>query len=83
MIRHLVMPDGVSGSEEIMAWIAENLPRDTYVNIMAQYTPLFKAYDYAEIARRITSDEYVAVVERAQALGLTNLDVQGSRWMEE
>ena len=53
------------------------------MNVMAQYTPLFKAYDYAEIARRITSEEYVAVVERAQGLGLTNLDVQGSQWMED
>lgn len=83
MIRHLVMPNNVSGSEKIMEWIAANLPRDTYVNIMAQYSPLFRAYDYPQISRRITSEEYNKVVERAQALGLTNLDVQGQRWMSE
>jgi len=82
MIRHLVMPNNVSGSEQIMEWIAENLPKNTYVNIMAQYTPLFKAYDYPEISRRITKEEYVRVVKRAQEVGLTNLEIQGYWWLE-
>ena len=79
MIRHLVMPNNTGGSEEIMEWIAENLPNDTYVNIMAQYHPVYKAYDYPEISRRILREEYIAVVERAQELGLTNLDTQEYR----
>ncbi|MEJ5197646.1 MAG: radical SAM protein [Anaerolineae bacterium] len=82
MIRHLVMPNDVAGSERVMEWIAEHLPKDTYVNIMAQYSPLFKAYDYPEIARRITAEEYSSVVRRAQELGLTNLDIQGYWWLE-
>jgi putative pyruvate formate lyase activating enzyme len=81
MIRHLVMPNDVSGSEDIMAWIAENLPKNTYVNIMAQYTPAHKAYDYPEISRRITREEYQQVVQRARELGLTNLDIQGVGWL--
>jgi putative pyruvate formate lyase activating enzyme len=83
MIRHLVMPNNVSGSEKIMAWVAENLPKDTYINIMAQYSPLFKAFDYPEISRRITKEEYIKVVNRAQEVGLTNLDVQGFWWLPE
>ena len=43
MIRHLVMPNNVSGSNEVMKWIARNLPKDTYVNIMAQYRPMYRA----------------------------------------
>jgi putative pyruvate formate lyase activating enzyme len=81
MIRHLVMPNEVAGSEGIMEWIGENLPLDTYVNIMAQYTPLFKAYDYPEISRRITNEEYIKVVEAAVEVGLTNLDVQAYWWI--
>jgi putative pyruvate formate lyase activating enzyme len=81
MIRHLVMPNNVGGSEKIMEWIAENLPKDTYVNIMAQYNPLYKAYDYPEISRRITVKEYKKVVDRAKKLGLTNLDIQGYWWL--
>jgi putative pyruvate formate lyase activating enzyme len=82
IIRHLVMPNNVGGSEQVMEWIAENLPKDTYVNIMVQYTPLHKAYDYPEISRRITREEYLKVVQRAKELGLTNLDIQGYYWLK-
>ena len=81
MIRHLVMPNNTGGSEKVMEWIGANLPKDTYVNIMMQYSPVYKAYDYPELSRRITKKEYVQVVERAKDMGLTNLDVQGYRWL--
>jgi putative pyruvate formate lyase activating enzyme len=77
MIRHLVMPNSVSGSTEVIDWIAENLPKDTYVNIMAQYRPMYRAFDYPEIARRLTRAEYNEVVQHARQVGLTNLDIQG------
>jgi putative pyruvate formate lyase activating enzyme len=73
IIRHLVMPNNIGGSEKIMEWIAENLPKDTYVNILAQYTPAYKAYDYPEISRKITGEEYQKVVQKAKDVGLTNL----------
>ncbi|MFC1717344.1 radical SAM protein [Candidatus Poribacteria bacterium] len=82
MIRHLVMPNNVSGSEKVIEWIAKDLPKDTYINIMAQYNPLYKAYDYPEISRRIKREEYAKAVDRAKELGLTNLDVQGYRWLQ-
>jgi putative pyruvate formate lyase activating enzyme len=77
IIRHLVMPNNTGGSEKIIEWIAENLPKDTYVNIMPQYTPAYRAYDYPEISRRITNKEYQQVVKKAEYMGLTNLDTQG------
>ena len=77
IIRHLVMPNDVSGSLGVMEWIAGNLPKDTYVNIMSQYRPCFKANEYPEINRRITHEEYRRVVESALELGLTNLTIQG------
>jgi len=80
MIRHLVMPEDVSGSIKVIEWIAENLPKDTYINIMSQYNPCYKAYDYPEISRRVTFKEYKKVVDRAKELGLTNLDIQGYGW---
>ena len=82
MIRHLVMPNKTSGSEKIIEWIAKNLPKDTYVNIMAQYSPVYKAYNYPEISRRITTEEYKNVVRIAKDLGLTNLDIHGYGWLE-
>lgn len=80
MIRHLVMPNRVAGTKEVLDWIAAHLPKDTYVNLMSQYTPLYKAHQYPEIARRITREEYLEVVDHAKALGLANLDIQGWRW---
>lgn len=80
MIRHLVMPNNVGGSLRIIKWIAENLPKDTYLNIMSQYQPVYKATEYPQINRRITRDEYLEVVKFAQEVGLTNLDIQGWRW---
>jgi putative pyruvate formate lyase activating enzyme len=76
MIRHLVMPNNVSRSDQVVRWIAANLPKDTYVNIMSQYMPMHQAFDYPEIARRITSSEYNNVVTIARQAGLTNLRLQ-------
>ena len=77
MIRHLVMPNDVSGTKEVIKWIAGNLPKDTYVNLMSQYRPMYKAFDYPDISRKITGKEYQNAVNQAKAAGLTNLDIQG------
>lgn len=77
MLRHLVMPNGISGTKRVIDWIAANLPKDTYFNIMSQYRPMYKAYDYPELSRRITRREYSEAVTYAREVGLTNLDIQG------
>ena len=80
MIRHLVMPNNVSGTNEVIDWIAKNLPKDTYLNLMSQYRPMYKAFDYPEISRKITQNEYAEAVNMARALKLTNLEIQGYHW---
>lgn len=77
LIRHLVMPNNVSGSKNVIKWIYDNLPKDTYINIMSQYQPVYQAKNYPEIARLITYNEYYEVVNYALSLGLTNVDIQG------
>jgi putative pyruvate formate lyase activating enzyme len=74
MIRHLVMPEDVSGSVEVMLWISENLPLNTYVNIMIQYRPAYRAHLFPEIDAYVSRDDYAAVVEAARSFGLSNLD---------
>lgn len=81
MIRHLVMPNNVSGTKEVIDWIASNLPKDTYLNLMSQYSPMYKAVDYPEISRKITREEYSDAVNHAKAAGLTNLEIQGYRFL--
>ena len=81
IIRHLVMPNRVAGTKKIVDWIAANLPKDTYVNLMSQYTTTYRAHDYPEIERRITNREYEEAINWARAAGLTNLDIQGPRFL--
>ncbi len=76
IIRHLVMPNRVAGTEKLVKWVAEALPKSTYVNIMAQYHVEYKAYDYPEIARGITVQEFLEAMDWAERYGLTNLDPQ-------
>ncbi len=68
--RHLVMPNWTEDSKEILKWIAENLGKETYVNVMDQYYPYYKACDYPEICRRITDKEFNTVYNYAKSLGL-------------
>jgi len=77
MIRHLVMPNDVSGSKQVFEWIAASLPKDTYVNVMSQYRPMHRASEYPAIARPLLRREYEQAVGWARAAGLTNLDLQG------
>jgi putative pyruvate formate lyase activating enzyme len=79
MIRHLVMPNRVGGTKQVIEWIAAHLPKNTYLNIMSQYTPMFRAYEYPAIARSITREEYSEAVCAAEEAGLTNLEIQ-SPW---
>ena len=74
IIRHLVMPNRVAGTEKLLRWMAEALPKSTYVNIMAQYHVDYKAFDYPKIARGITVQEFLEAMEWAENFGLTNLD---------
>ena len=74
IIRHLVMPNRVAGTEKLLRWVAETLPKSTYVNIMAQYHVDYKAFDYPKIARGITVQEFLEAMEWAENYGLTNLD---------
>jgi putative pyruvate formate lyase activating enzyme len=74
MIRHLVMPNRVAGTEKFVKWVAETLPKSTYVNIMPQYRVEYKAYEYPQISRGITVHEFLEAMDWADERGLTNLD---------
>lgn len=74
LIRHLVMPGNLAGTEKILEWIAKEISPDTYVNIMSQYHPCFKAGDYPELSRRITQAEYRQALSYARGAGLKRLD---------
>ncbi len=74
MIRHLVLPNNIAGTDKFVRWVAEKLSPSTYVNIMAQYRPEHMAPKIPELARRITWSEYQQALRWAREAGLTRLD---------
>jgi putative pyruvate formate lyase activating enzyme len=70
LIRHLVLPNDVAGSKDVLKFIASEISLDTYVNIMFQYRPMYQAEEYKEINRRPYPEEYIKVISWALDLGL-------------
>jgi putative pyruvate formate lyase activating enzyme len=81
LLRHLVMPGAIAGSREIFHWVARELGPQTYVNVMAQYSPAGRVgpSEYVQIDRRITATEYEQARAAARAAGLLRLDTRRPR----
>ncbi len=77
IIRHLVMPENIAGTDRFVQWVARELTRDTYVNIMAQYHPAHRASEYPELSRRINTQEWRQALRWAEEAGLRRLDDAG------
>ncbi len=76
IVRHLVMPLCSGDSKSIIKWVARELPKDTYLSLMSQYTPFGEIAGFPELSRRVTAREYDAAVQTAFDLGLFNLFLQ-------
>ncbi len=73
IVRHMVLPGCREDSVKLLDSMAEELPTGDYlVSIMSQYTPFYKASEYPEINRRVTTYEYQSVIDEALRLGLTD-----------
>lgn len=70
LIRHLVLPDRIASSFKVLDFIAGKISLNSYVNIMEQYHPCFKAYSIKELSRRITRQEFDEVIEYGRKTGL-------------
>jgi putative pyruvate formate lyase activating enzyme len=74
IIRHLVLPNRIAGTKELLKFVAEDISKTTYVNIMRQYRPEYKASEYPELSRRITPKEYAEALGWAKQYGIQRLD---------
>lgn len=74
LIRHLVLPGNLAGSEKVLAFIAKEVSTNTYVNLMDQYRPCYRAEEYPPLDRAIASEEFAAVLELAKQYDLRRLD---------
>ncbi|HEY4633513.1 MAG TPA: radical SAM protein [Candidatus Limnocylindrales bacterium] len=74
LVRHLVLPGNIAGTDQVLAWIASEVSPDTYVNLMAQYRPCYRAWEHPTLDRRLTRAEYRRACELAGRVGLVRLD---------
>ncbi len=70
LVRHLVLPNGLAGTQEVVHFLAREVSTNTYLNIMAQYHPCHKAYDIPSLARPISGKEFQEAVDLAHQGGL-------------
>lgn len=80
LIRHLVLPESIAGTEQIVQFISEEISPQTYLNLMDQYRPAYKAHNYPDINRRLTTQEYQSAVDAAVKAGLERLDDRKPRF---
>ena len=76
MIRHLVLPNNIDNSKQVLKWIKENIDNAVYVSIMAQYFPTYKAKDVDKLNRKLTQEEYDEIESYLYDLDLDNGYIQ-------
>jgi putative pyruvate formate lyase activating enzyme len=74
LVRHLVMPAGIKETREILRFLANEISKDTYVNVMDQYRPCGRATKFPPIDRRLTHEEFQKAMDAAREVGLIRLD---------
>jgi len=74
LVRHLVLPGGLAGTAKIMAFLADSLSRNTYVNVMSQYRPCGRAREMPALAVALSPAEYDQAVQETKAAGINRLD---------
>ncbi|MBU1661718.1 MAG: 4Fe-4S cluster-binding domain-containing protein [Chloroflexi bacterium] len=74
LVRHLILPHNLAGSDQILRFLAGEISTNTYLNLMDQYRPAYRAHHYPELDRPITRPEYNAAVHMAHETGLKRLD---------
>ena len=77
IIRHLVLPENLAGTYEVMKFIAEEISKNSYVNIMDQFRPCYKANDFPPLDRRITQEEFHQAIKIAYSFGIKRLNGLG------
>ena len=70
VIRHMVLPEGLAGSAQVLRWIAEALSPEVHVSLMDQYFPAYQAVGDPVLGRKVTEEEYLAALEAFDEAGL-------------
>lgn len=73
LVRHLVLPGGLAGTKEIMEFLVKEISPNTFVNIMAQYHPCYKAEQYPPLDSSLSLCEHQQAIEIAKKAGLKRI----------
>lgn len=76
IIRHLVLPNNLQNSKEVLKWINDNIDKNVFVSVMAQYFPTNRAKEFPEINRKLTKEEYEEIENYLYSLDLDNGYIQ-------
>lgn len=76
LVRHMVLPGSRRDSMKLLEWLWHSFGDDIYVSLMSQYTPMYRAGEFRQLRRRLTTFEYESVVDCAAALGFSRCFVQ-------
>jgi putative pyruvate formate lyase activating enzyme len=74
LVRHLVLPNNLAGTDQIVHFLADKISKNTYLNLMDQYRPAYRAHNLPDLNRRISRDEYQQALHWANEAGLNRLD---------
>ena len=79
LVRHLVLPANIAGTDKVLAFLAQEISTNTYLNLMDQYHPCYRADEYPALARPLTRREYDEALQLAEFYGLQRLDQRHAR----
>jgi len=79
LVRHLVLPNRLAGTQEVMRFLAREVSTNTYLNIMAQYHPCYQAFDIPQLERPLRREELAQAIRLARQHGLHRLDSREAR----
>lgn len=80
LVRHLVLPGGISGTKQVLDFLAREISPNTYLNLMDQYRPAYRAWQHPPLDRPVSTSEYQSALLLAAEAGLHRLDARRSRY---
>ena len=83
IIRHLILPNNIENTKNVLNWIDKNINKNVYVSLMAQYFPTYKSNEYDEISRKLTQEEYDEIEQYLFSLDIQNGYMQDLEENEE
>ena len=82
LVRHLVLPNHIAGTEAVLVFLASDISKNTYLNLMDQYHPCYRADEHPSLNRNLTTTEFQEALELAEQNGLKRLDQRrAQRWL--